>query len=510
MPPIPRGFGTTDSERYLANLSEKTFLDLWSYSNTYTDKKSHSTGDGKELCDLLVVFGNDVLIFSDKEIDWPGGSDLNISWRRWYKRAVQKSVNQVLGAARWIENYPDRIFLDPSCNFHFPFPLPPGSDMKLHLICVAVGAEAAGLSYHGSRTSWSINTSIKGLQHTENAETMQPLVCGDVNPSGKFVHLFDRPGLDVLMMELDTVSDFCRYLTERENFLRNCSGISCSSEADLLAVYLSEEDGQGRHVFPGEAVTAETFLEIQPNLYDALTERPEYKAKVEENKVSYLWDALISKFTETVLDDTYIPHPDHHVSQKIIEEGLRILAAEDRTCRRAHSLSFEGIVDLQKSTGQDRVTRVVLPINNNLEKRTCYVFLLLKYPLKLPRPIPEEQYRRVRSGMLETYAYAALLKFRDKADRIVGIALNGPEGGHPEHGHSEDLLVLEVGEWTDDLINDVREQQKKFDVMDESRLSMSGISVQEYPNSPEPPKASRQQQRYLERQRKKALRRKES
>ena len=78
-PAVVRGSGVTPSERYLASLAEKSFLDLWSYPNVYIDKKASPTGEGKELCDLLVVCGDHVLIFSDKSIGWPEG-DLTLSW----------------------------------------------------------------------------------------------------------------------------------------------------------------------------------------------------------------------------------------------------------------------------------------------------------------------------------------------------------------------------------------------------------------------------------------------
>ena len=59
--------GLTESERYLANLCEKSFLSLWSYPNVFRDQgRKEGKGDGKELCDLLVVFDRDVIIFSDK------------------------------------------------------------------------------------------------------------------------------------------------------------------------------------------------------------------------------------------------------------------------------------------------------------------------------------------------------------------------------------------------------------------------------------------------------------
>jgi hypothetical protein len=87
--------GTTDSERALARLARKAFLSLWSYPNVYSDEgRSGGKGDGKELVDLLVGFGNDVLLFSDKHCAFPQAVDITVAWPRWYKRAVEKSARQ--------------------------------------------------------------------------------------------------------------------------------------------------------------------------------------------------------------------------------------------------------------------------------------------------------------------------------------------------------------------------------------------------------------------------------
>jgi hypothetical protein len=69
MEQINRGTGITETERYLARLADSTFLELWAYPNTFIDKRSTPGGTGKELADLLVVCGDDVIIFSDKSIN---------------------------------------------------------------------------------------------------------------------------------------------------------------------------------------------------------------------------------------------------------------------------------------------------------------------------------------------------------------------------------------------------------------------------------------------------------
>ncbi len=76
---IVRSQGTTPSERYLAGLAERSFLNLWSYPNIYRDTVVNGQRTGKEICDLLVVCGDHVLIFSDKTVAWPSGDDGRIS-----------------------------------------------------------------------------------------------------------------------------------------------------------------------------------------------------------------------------------------------------------------------------------------------------------------------------------------------------------------------------------------------------------------------------------------------
>lgn len=86
---IKKSLGATDSETYLARLCDRTFLSLWSYPNLYRKQgqqkstQQKNTGDGKELCDLLVVFENHVIILSDKLCKFPEGEDTQQNWKRW-------------------------------------------------------------------------------------------------------------------------------------------------------------------------------------------------------------------------------------------------------------------------------------------------------------------------------------------------------------------------------------------------------------------------------------------
>jgi len=189
---VVRGVGLTPSERYLASLADKAFLRLWSYPNTFIDKRSGNKGVGKELTDLLFVFGDDILIFSDKSIGFSPCDDVDLAWSRWYRRAVVKSADQVRGAERWLAEFSDRIFLYPLCTQPFPIELPPLGRRRVHGIVVALGAnEAAKRYFSDPRGTFAVIPGLKGSDHTnKDAEGYWPFSIGDVNPSGSFIHGF--------------------------------------------------------------------------------------------------------------------------------------------------------------------------------------------------------------------------------------------------------------------------------------------------------------------------------
>jgi len=99
---IKRGIGSSSSEKNLAALADKIFLNLWTYPNLFG-------AGGKELCDLPVVCGDDVLIFSAKSIAWPKRADFKLAWSRWYRRAIGRSAAQINGAARYLRERSDQL-----------------------------------------------------------------------------------------------------------------------------------------------------------------------------------------------------------------------------------------------------------------------------------------------------------------------------------------------------------------------------------------------------------------
>ena len=85
---------------------------LWAHPNVFTDEgRKNGHGSGKELCDLLVVFGDQVIVFSDKHCEYKETGNDEVDWKRWYRKAIDKSVRQLAGAASFIKRFPERLYL---------------------------------------------------------------------------------------------------------------------------------------------------------------------------------------------------------------------------------------------------------------------------------------------------------------------------------------------------------------------------------------------------------------
>ena len=316
-PPIVKEVGVTESERYLASLAEKSFLNLWSYPSPYRDQKTggNGRGDGKELCDLLVVCGDHVIIFSEKNIDWPSGN-LNVAWARWTKRAVMAAAKQAKGAERWIEEYPDRIFLDRNCENPFPIDLPEPEKRKFHHVIVARGASGQFKEcLKGHSGSLIIQPSLKGkMNWPKDPSKVVPFAIGDVNPDGSFVHVLDDVSLDIVMQELDTIRDFTDYLVKKEEFLRSGQLKLAYGEENLLAYYATRINGEGDHDFVVDDACSP--IKIYRNHYNNWTSEPQYLAKKQADKISYVWDDFITLFTDHMLNGTSITLDDHDFELK--------------------------------------------------------------------------------------------------------------------------------------------------------------------------------------------------
>jgi hypothetical protein len=220
-----RAEGVTPAERYLQSLCERSFLTLWSYPSVFRDQKTGGKGDGKELCDLLVVFGEDILIFSDKSCAFPDTGNDQLDWSRWFRRAIMKSAEQAWGAERWLREHPDRVFLDRACTQPIPLEIPPTNRMRVHRIVVAHNVADRCAAYFGGSSSGTLvfNSDLRGNAHYADPGRCRPFEVGWLDTDRSFVHVLDDASLDILLGTRDTITDFCVYLRWKEDLLRSAN-----------------------------------------------------------------------------------------------------------------------------------------------------------------------------------------------------------------------------------------------------------------------------------------------
>ena len=472
---IDRSEGSTPSERYLAKLCDHTFLNLWSYPNVYIDKRKNGKGDGKELCDLLVVCGDHVLIFSDKTITWQDG-ELLLSWKRWFNRAIHHSARQIRKAERWIEQMPDKIYLDKGCTKPLPLKLPPLERRKVHGVIVALGAAGACKAFFGEGIgSLMIVPEIRGEQHL-NSDKIIPFAIGDIDPDGPFIHILDEATLDVVMGELDTISDFTAYLTKKAEFIRSGHLSSAGGEEELVAYYMVRMNPEGEHDFTGPdglPFRDNVVVSIGTGHYERLKTNPQYAAKKDADRHSYVWDTLIKAFTDHMIAGTTIVIEGEPFAVSRSEKAVRHMALVPRFTRRILGKSIMEVYE--KGRDHPRYTRSFLPGDVSIDTETAFFFMTVAVP---DRALPGgyQQYRTVRLRMLETQALSLLEKY-PSLKRVVGVATEPATS----KGSSEDIFFAEDVPWTPELKANLQSRRTLYNVMQEGNMIEQRVDEWEYP-----------------------------
>lgn len=426
--PTIKESGTTERERYLSKLSDNTFFGLWSFPNVYTDEGISKSGVGKELCDLLVVFQNKIIIFSDKDIAFNTNIDVSVAWKRWFKRSVIKSTNQLFGAESWLLNYPGRVYLDRGCTKKFPISLSE-IDYEIHLIAVTCNSVNPAEKYWGGGSSGSLYQ-IYPFEAKECIE--KPFIVGDLFPNKTYIHVLDELSLDLLMDELNTISDFVSYLDEKENAIRSREIIQSAGEEELLAHYFrgrGESIISGKMIHPTGDIEKDGPVSLSEGLWSEYIQEEIYSLFSGIYKESLLWDALIERFSYHILKGTVGRGAD--LEFEYHERAVRHLAAENRISRYILAKAFhEKFLEVPPNRRSSRV------IFSPSRKDKLYVFLFI------PRDKEQEyeNYRDERSNYIHAYAMVSKYKY-PKAIDIVIIATEPIMAD----GRSEDIFSIEYG-----------------------------------------------------------------
>ena len=253
----------------------------------------------------------------------------------------------------------------------------------------------------------------------------------------RLIHVFTRDFADVLLSELDTVSDFCEYLRKKEAIDKSKMIVVLGGEENLLANYLEH----GRDF---SWMDNYDNIMIDDTVWPAFSSKPQFLAKKRENRISYGWDHIIDRA--------------HDGSSAAYERAARELARPDRFSRRVLSKSFlEAYKEYLKSSLP--VFRRMMPLGD-----TTYCFLFMEDGNQLPR--------KRRTAMLGAMCFVARgLPPMNK--RVIGIATE-------RENRSYDYCVLVQPEWNAEHETAKIQIQKDTGIFVSPRL-MRG-SEDEYPN----------------------------
>lgn len=444
---IKKSIGVTDSEHRLVNLGEKVFMGLWSYPNPQFKKSSGF----HELCDLLVICGDTVLVFSDKNIKYNDDADPIVAWKRWERKAITESINQLHHAENILRDHPEMIWLNP--DQRLPVDIPAKKEIKIHLICIANGATDACKKFFGTGCTGSLRFSnFEGNREADNktfSSTSQDaqkeylsnnlFTIRDYDKTKTFVHVFDDHSFPFVLEELDTLTDFVKYLTEKEVFIRHAY-VTYAGEEDLLHKYIHNFDQEHRcHIFLSqeEKESDQSKYHISKSNWDKFRKSSRYLSRTRANKPSYFWDQLVEESAICALEGSM--KTVYKSNQSNADVVLRYMAIEDRLSRRVLS---KAILNSIKKCGPDQIS--LTAFLSNVTADLLYLFL----QVDTVRAHSYTEYIACRRDLLGVYINFAKAKCTAEnlnINKIIGIAIEPPKHRHVT---SSDLVFANFKGWT--------------------------------------------------------------
>lgn len=415
---INYGEGLTPTEQTLKHFGERSFLRFWSHANPLATPS-------QELCDVLVVCGDYVIVFSDKSIDFQFHKDEQIAWRRWYREAVAKSAWQLNGAVRHLFELQRPIYKDRSCTVPLGIPMPSPERARVYRVAVvSLSKEVNGEI--PPQPFLAVDGAVTGDQHVDDGAT--PFRLGDVSPDSEFVHVIDFAGLWAVLSELDTITDFARYLDTRRAFIRGQAHNSAASEWCMLTRHLLSFTDDGDPLPLDSANPG--FTRLSNAEWQAESTKAAFRGRNEANRDSYLWDYLVDHQAEMIEQQSF--EFSTYSSVQEAERVVRHLALETRLNRRLLGRAWKEACLIAV---HDQAANIRTVPHSDKDATTYVFFTLMK-----PGGMTDDQYRRRRRDLLKNMVLASLVDV-PTSEVIIGIASD--LGRIPD---SYDLLHFNVAE----------------------------------------------------------------
>lgn len=419
---ISKNTGFNKSEGKLIDLADKAFLGLWSYANIHSDEGYSKNKTGKEVCDLLVVFDKDVIIFSDKSVKFNEDKHISIAWKRWFRGSVIDSSRQLFGAEKFIKENPQRIYIDKNCKVKLPIEI--NKESRFHLIAVTDNISAPAKKYYDSIAKGSSSTLVNAFIYDAKNCLENNFCVGDLYPNKTFIHVLDEISLTLLLTELNTATDFIGYLIAKEKAVREQRLAICLGEEEILACYLLGD----KKILPDDILNDERPVSIPEGEWAHYIESFQYQHAIAIKKGSVFWDELIENSAQSILTANVGYFRDEPFSRH--EMAIRELAKESRTSRYYLSKSFRDKMDVVPS----HITSSRL-VESPDEPGKFYLFLFV--PQK--DEISYLKYRERRIELIKLYIPIAFARHKE-INKIIAIATETKNSS----GRSEDFIYVKL------------------------------------------------------------------
>jgi len=450
--------GYTSTEQYLSDLCEKTFLKLWVFPNVVKE-------DGQEVCDVLALFDDCVFLFFDRhntklEESIPHNMDeFIVNWKRWKKDAIDKQIRTLFGAEKYIRSG-KKVFLDAKRKNELPIKIS-SKTCRIFKIVVAHGAQTACKEFSKENMNGSLAISYSE-ENDDHTDIPFHIILDKKNP----IHIFDSFNLNILLSELDTITDFKQYLIEKENAIAKYNFISYVGEEDLLGYYLQNIKEGSKHYIGTENLIFDALI-ISEGIWNDFMCSSHYKEKKNADQISYLWDEIIQKTCLNTLNGSILGDADFFNGPTAIHE----MAKEPRFFRRELAKRMHSsIINFPKN--ELSILRNV-SVFSSYNPSTFYVFLQLKY---LNRGDYERDYRPKRRKLLEI-ACGVLKNKMEQATKIIGIAIDAPKYFDE---NSEDFILLNCDKWTDEEFQYYEKLNARFKFFETKNLKTLTSKVSEF------------------------------
>jgi hypothetical protein len=157
------------------------------------------------------------------------------------------------------------------------------------------------------------------------------------------------------------------------------------------------------------------MLHIGDGFWERFVLSPERQAQIDKNRISYLWDHLIEKFTFHEMTGTQYFKSGRPLKEQ--EVMYRLLAAEPRTRRRLLAVRLREVLERSVHSQSPWDARVIMPSHVG---DPHYVFLFFKRR----EGLSDEEYRKIRLQLLLDYCQVVKIKYQNAQD-VIGFATEG-------------------------------------------------------------------------------------